>query len=150
MPDLRLSQALDLSVLLELLEADPRPHLDQTWTGRRRDLAIIRRGQSSRWCVEADHVERVRGVSSKLQTNSTLKAEVSGDPQIDVPVTWRSQEVARRIPIGSSWTNSAWVNRHRWGVKAAVLNHRCEETVRLLFGLRKGFMPGTRLGRSLL
>lgn len=85
--------------LSDRLEADTRTKLDQTRTLSRRDLAVIPRGQICRWRHEADHVERVSGIGAELQADSTFKAEVARDPQIDVPVTWRSQVVARRSPV---------------------------------------------------
>src|ERR1700733_13828675 len=87
------------------LEADPRTYLNQARTGCPCDLAVISRRKGRLRCVEADHVERVGGISAELQTKATFKAEVAGDTQIDVAVTRRPQGVARCIAVGAARAN---------------------------------------------
>jgi len=87
------------------LEADPRTDLNETGAGSPCDLAVIPRGQGCSWCVEADKIERVGGISAELQTDSTFEAEVARDSQIDVAVTRRPQGIAWCIAVGTARAN---------------------------------------------
>src|SRR6266481_10039716 len=85
------------------LEGEPPSELNDSRRSSTRDVTVERGVRQGRcWCVQADQVEHVRHIGAEDKSHRLMDTEVTFQSQVDVAVSRRTKEVARRVAVRSS------------------------------------------------